>query len=64
MLLSSAQCATASPETKRRYLQRLNPQVREHLERAKEKTYQGRDPIHFRDSRDPAEVPQVVEVRN
>jgi len=43
----------SSPETKRRY------QVREHLERANEKTYQGRDPLHFRDSRVPAEAPQV-----
>jgi hypothetical protein len=27
-----------------------------------EKTYHGRDPLHFRDSRVPAEVSQVAEV--
>ncbi len=43
--------------TKRRYQLGLIHQVREHLERANEKTYQGRDPLHFRDSRVPAEVP-------
>jgi hypothetical protein len=32
-------------------------QVLEHLERANEKTYQGHDPSHFRDSRVLAEVP-------
>jgi len=36
----------------------------EHLERANEKAYQGRDPLHFCDSCVPAEVSQVVEVRN
>jgi hypothetical protein len=54
----------SSPETKRRYQLGLIHQVREHLERANEKTYHGRDPLHFRDSRVPAEVPQIVEVRN
>jgi hypothetical protein len=62
--MSSVQCATASPETKPRYQLRLIHQVLEHLERANEKTYRGRDPLYFRDSRVPAEVPQVVEVRN
>jgi Phage integrase family len=54
----------SSPDTKRRYQLGLIHQVREHLERANEKTYQGRDPLHFRDSRVPAEVSQVAEVRN
>ena len=49
----------SQPETKRRY-----HQVRERLERANEKTYQGRDPLHFRDSLVSAEVPQVAEVGN
>jgi hypothetical protein len=31
---------------------------------ANEKAYQGRDPLHFCDSCVPAEVSQVVEVRN
>ena len=50
----------SSPDTKRRYQLGLIHQVLEHLERANEKTYQGRDPLHFRDSRVPAEVTQVV----
>jgi integrase len=54
----------SSPETKRRYKLGLIHQVREHLERANEKTYQRRHPLHFRDSRVPSEVPQIVEVRN
>jgi hypothetical protein len=54
----------SSPETKRRYQLGLIHQLREHLERANEKAYHGRDPLNFRDSRDPAEVSQVVEVRN
>jgi hypothetical protein len=54
----------SSPDIKRRYQLGLIHQVREHLERANEKTYQGRDPLHFRDSRVPMEVPQIVEVRN
>jgi len=49
---------------KRRYQLGIIHQVREHLERANEKAYQGRDPLHFRDSRVPAEVSQVAEVRN
>ena len=64
-LLSSVQCATASPETKSRCQLRPINQVLEHLERANEKAYQGRDhPLHFRDRRVPAKVSQVVEVRN
>ena len=54
----------SSPETKRRYQLGIIHQVREYLERANEKAYQGRDPLHFRDSRVAAEVPRVVEVRN
>ena len=54
----------SSPEAKRRYQLGLIHQVREHLERANEKTYQGRDPLHFRDSRVPAEVSRITEVCN
>jgi integrase len=54
----------SSPDTKRRYQLGLIHQVREHLERANEKTYQGRDPLHFRDSRVPAEVSRITEARN
>src|SRR5712672_3278896 len=54
----------SSPETKRRYQLGIIHQVREHLERANEKAYQGRDPLHFRDSRVPAEVSRITEVRN
>ena len=54
----------SSPETKRRYQLGIIHQVREHLERANEKAYQGRDPLHFRDSRDPAEVSRITEVCN
>ena len=54
----------SSPETKRRYQLGLIHQVREHLERANKKAYNGRDPLHFRPSRVPAEVSQVAEVRN
>ena len=53
----------SSPETKRRYQLGIIHQVREHLERANEKPYRGRDPLHFRDSRVPAEASQVAEVR-
>jgi hypothetical protein len=53
-----------SPETKRRYQLGLIHHVREHLERANGKTYQGRDPLHFRDSRVLAEVSRIAEVRN
>jgi hypothetical protein len=54
----------SSPETKRRYQLGIIHQVREHLERANEKTYQGRDPLDFRDSRDPAEVSRITEACN
>jgi integrase len=40
----------SSPETKRRYQLGIVHQVREHLERANEKAYEGRTPLHFRDS--------------
>jgi len=62
--LSSAQCATAGPGTKRCYQLRLIQQVLERLEGANEKAYQGRDPLHFCDSCVPAEVSQVIDVRS
>ena len=40
----------SSPETKRRYQLGIVHQVREHLERANEKAYEGHTPLHFRDS--------------
>ena len=38
-----------SPETKRVYQLGLVHQVREHMERANDKAYQGREPLHLRD---------------
>jgi integrase len=40
----------SSPETKRRYQLGIVHQVREHLERANEKAYEGHTALHFRDS--------------
>jgi integrase len=40
----------SSPETKRVYQLGLVHQVREHLERANDKAYQGREALHLRDS--------------
>jgi hypothetical protein len=40
----------SSPETKRGYQLGLVHQVREHMERAKDKAYQGREVLNFRDS--------------
>ncbi len=54
----------SSPETKRRYQLGLANQVREHLERVNERAYEGREPLHFRDSRVKGEPPQIAEVRN
>jgi len=54
----------SSPETKRRYQLGLANQVREHLERVNERAYEGREPLHFRDSPVKGEPPQIAEVRN
>jgi integrase len=54
----------SSPETKRRYQLGLANQVREHLERVNERAYEGREPLHFRDSRVKGEPPLIAEVRN
>jgi hypothetical protein len=43
----------SSPETKRVYQLGLVHQVREHLERANDKAYQGREALHLRDSASP-----------
>jgi integrase len=40
----------SSPETKRVYQLGLVHQVREHMERANDKAYQGREALHLRDS--------------
>jgi hypothetical protein len=40
----------SSPETNRVYQLGLVHQVREHLERANDKAYQGREALHLRDS--------------
>jgi integrase len=40
----------SSPETKRVYQLGLVHQVREHMERANDKAYRGREPLHLRDS--------------
>ncbi len=52
----------SSPETKRRYQLGLVHQVREHLERANEKAYDGRKLLHFRDSEHQEEPEQTVEL--
>jgi len=57
--LSSAQCATAGPGTKRCYQLRLIQQVLERLEGANEKAYQGRDPLHFLRQLRPCEVSRL-----
>ncbi len=54
----------SSPETKRRYQLGLAEQVREHIEKANEKAYQGRKLLHFRDSSLPNESGQITEVCN
>jgi integrase len=52
----------SSPETKRRYQLGIVHQVREHLERANEKAYEGHTALHFRDSDLQKEPKQTVEV--
>jgi integrase len=52
----------SSPETKRRYQLGLAEQVREHIEKANKKAYQGRNVLHFRDSNLPKDNDQIAEV--
>ena len=54
----------SSPETKHRYQLGLASQVREHLERVNERAYEGREPLHFRDSLVKGDPPLIAEVRN
>ena len=54
----------SSPETKRVYQLGLTEQVREHLERVNQKTYQERDPLQIRDSGSRGEEEQRTEVCN
>jgi integrase len=54
----------SSPETKRVYQLGLVHQVREHLERANDKAYQGRDALHLRDSASAEECAEKMEACN
>ena len=54
----------SSPETKRVYQLGLTEQVREHLERVNQKTYQERDPLQIRDSGSRGEEAERAEVCN
>jgi hypothetical protein len=54
----------SSPETKRFYQLGLAHQVREHLERVNQKTYEERDPLQIRDSVSRCEKVQQTEVCN
>jgi integrase len=54
----------SSPETKRFYQLGLAHQVREHLERVNQKTYEERDPLQIRDSASRREKVQQTEVCN
>jgi hypothetical protein len=54
----------SSPETKRRYQLGIVHQVREHVERANEKAYEGHTALHFRDSDPQKEPKQTVGVSN
>ena len=54
----------SSPETKRVYQLGLTEQVREHLERVNQKTYQERDPLQIRDSGSRGEEAERTEVCN
>jgi integrase len=54
----------SGPETKQQYQLGLAEQVREHIEKANEKAYQGRKLLHFRDSSLPNEDTQIAEVCN
>jgi hypothetical protein len=53
-----------SPETKRVYQLGLVNQVREHMERANEKAYEGREALHLRDSAPREDNSKIVEVCN
>ncbi len=50
-----------SPETKRVYQLGLVHQVREHLEQADDKAYQGREALHLRDSASAKECTEKME---
>jgi hypothetical protein len=54
----------SSPETKRVYQLGLVHQVREHMERANEKAYQGREALHLRDSVSEEDSAKKIEVCN
>ena len=54
----------SSPETKRVYQLGLVHQVREHMERANDKAYQGREALHLRDSASAEEYKQKMEACN
>jgi integrase-like protein len=51
----------SSPETKRVYQLGLVHQVREHMERANDKAYQGREALHLRDSASAEECAEKME---
>ena len=51
----------SSPETKRVYQLGLVHQVREHMERANDKAYQGREALHLRDSASAEECAKKME---
>ncbi len=51
----------SSPETKRVYQLGLVHQVREHMERANDKAYQGREALHLRDSASEEECAEKME---
>jgi integrase len=54
----------SSPETKRVYQLGLVHQIREHMERANEKAYQGREALHLRDSVSEEESAKKIEACN
>ena len=54
----------SSPETKRFYQLGLARQVREHLERVNQKTYEAREPLQIRDSGSRREQAQQIEACN
>jgi integrase len=54
----------SSPETKRVYQLGLVHQVREHMERANDKAYQGREALHLRDSASAEEYKEKMEACN
>ena len=54
----------SSPETKRVYQLGLVHQVREHMERANDKAYQGREALHLRDSASAEESTEKMEACN